>query len=61
LVQLRREHDREIKKLEEELDKKLDQAEREFRREAAKENKRDKIDEKRLKLEAKEMKPTLNQ
>ncbi len=27
LVQLRREHDREIKKLEEELDKKLDQAE----------------------------------
>jgi hypothetical protein len=43
LVQLRREHDREIKKLEEELDKKLVQAEREFRREAAKENKRDKL------------------
>jgi hypothetical protein len=53
LVQLRREHDREIKKLEEELDKKLVQAEREFRREAAKENKRDKINEKRRKLEAK--------
>ena len=33
--------------------KKLDQAEREFRREAAKENKRDKINEKRRKLEAK--------
>jgi len=30
--------DRKIKKLEEELDKKLDEAEREFRREAAKEN-----------------------
>ena len=53
LVQLHREHDREIKKLEEELDKKLDQAEREFRREAAKENKRDQINEKRRKLEAK--------
>jgi hypothetical protein len=31
-------YDRKIKKLEEELDKKLDEAEREFRREAAKEN-----------------------
>jgi hypothetical protein len=52
LVQLRRDMIGRSK-LEEELDKKLDQAEREFRREAAKGNKRDKVNEKGRKLETK--------
>lgn len=53
LEQVRREHDREIVMLEEELHRKLERARAEFKREAAKEDKPEKVMEKRRKLERK--------
>ena len=51
LRKLNEEHDRKIAKLEEELQRKLRKAEDEFQREAAKEDKAEKIVEKREKLQ----------
>ncbi len=53
LRKLSEEHDRKIAKLEEELQRKLRKAEEEFQREAGKENKVEKIKEKRIKLQKK--------
>lgn len=53
LEQIRREHDREIVMLEDELHRKLERARVEFKREAAREDKPEKVMEKRHKLERK--------
>lgn len=53
LEQVRREHDREIVMLDDELHRKLERARAEFKREAAREDKPEKVMEKRGKLERK--------
>lgn len=58
LQRLVAEHDREMAKYERELEREVSKARREFSREAAREERRDKIMEKRRKLEKKSTTPT---